>query len=120
MACLFVGVICTIGFTLLGVPNPLALGVIAGVFEFVPLVGPLLVAVLATAAALIHGGTFSAFLVLVFLGVLRDRRRLHRLSAFDRPGNSSASAGGHHSRYSPAPNWRGWREFFSRFLLWQS
>jgi predicted PurR-regulated permease PerM len=71
MACLFVGIICTIGFTLLGVPNPLALGVIAGVFEFVPLVGPLLVAVLATAAALIHGGGFSASLVIVFLGILR-------------------------------------------------
>ena len=71
MACLFVGVVCTIGFTLLGVPNPLALGVIAGVFEFVPLVGPLLVAVLAAAAALIHGGGFSTLLTLVFLGVLR-------------------------------------------------
>jgi predicted PurR-regulated permease PerM len=71
MACLFVGVVCTIGFTLLGVPNPLALGVLAGVFEFVPLVGPLLLAVLAAAAALIHGGSFSALLVLVFLAVLR-------------------------------------------------
>lgn len=71
MACLFVGVVCTIGFSLLGVPNPLALGVIAGVFEFVPLVGPLLVAVVAAAAAVLHGGGFSAFLVLVFLVVLR-------------------------------------------------
>jgi predicted PurR-regulated permease PerM len=71
MACLFVGVVCTIGFTLLGVPNPLALGVIAGVFEFVPLVGPLLVAVVATASAVLHGGAFLVFLVLVFLIVLR-------------------------------------------------
>jgi predicted PurR-regulated permease PerM len=71
MACLFIGVVCTLGFTLLGVPNPLALGVIAGVFEFVPLVGPLVVAVLAAAAAVLHGGTFLAFMVLVFLGVLR-------------------------------------------------
>jgi len=71
MACLFVGVVCTIGFTVLGVPNPLALGVIAGVFEFVPLVGPLLVAVVAVAAAFLHGGGFSAFLVLAFLIVLR-------------------------------------------------
>ena len=70
-ACLFVGVICTLGFTLLGLPNPLALGVIAGVFEFVPLVGPLLVALLAAAAAVLHGGGFLAFLVLAFLLVLR-------------------------------------------------
>jgi predicted PurR-regulated permease PerM len=71
MACLFVGVVCTLGFTLLGLPNPLALGVIAGVCEFVPLVGPLLVALVAAVAALLHGGGFLAFLVLVFLLVLR-------------------------------------------------
>lgn len=71
MACLFVGLVCTLGFTLLGVPNPLALGVIAGVFEFVPLVGPLVIAVVAATAAVLHGGAFLAFLVLAFLGVLR-------------------------------------------------
>ncbi|MEP6568930.1 MAG: AI-2E family transporter [Acidobacteriota bacterium] len=70
-ACLFVGVVCTIGFTLLGLPSPLALGVIAGVFEFIPLVGPLLVAIVAAAAAVLHGGSFLAFMALVFLGVLR-------------------------------------------------
>ena len=70
-ACLFIGVVCTLGFALLGLPNQLALGVIAGVCEFVPLVGPLLVAVVAVAAALLHGGPFLAFLVLVFLVVLR-------------------------------------------------
>lgn len=71
LACLFVGLVCTIAFTVLGVPNPLALGVIAGIFEFVPLVGPLLVAVVAAAVAVLHGGGFLAFLVLVFLLVLR-------------------------------------------------
>src|SRR6185295_13857600 len=71
MACLFVGLVCTIAFTVLGVPNPLALGVMAGVFEFVPLVGPLLIAVVAAAAAVLHGGPFLAFVVLLFLLVLR-------------------------------------------------
>lgn len=70
-ACLFIGVVCAIGFTLLGLPSPLVLGVIAGVCEFVPLVGPLLVALLAAVAAVLHGGLFSAFLVLLFLAVLR-------------------------------------------------
>jgi predicted PurR-regulated permease PerM len=70
-ACLFIGVVCAIGFTLLGLPSPLVLGVIAGVCEFVPLVGPLLVALLAALAAVLHGGPFSAFLVLLFLAVLR-------------------------------------------------
>jgi predicted PurR-regulated permease PerM len=70
-ACLFIGVICALGFTLLGLPSPLVLGVIAGVCEFVPLVGPLLVLLVAAFAGLLHGGLFLAFLVLVFLAVLR-------------------------------------------------
>ncbi|HEX6729475.1 MAG TPA: AI-2E family transporter, partial [Pyrinomonadaceae bacterium] len=70
-ACLFIGVVCALGFTLLGLPGPLVMGFIAGVFEFVPLVGPLAVAIMAAALALLHKGFFSAFLVLLFLGVLR-------------------------------------------------
>jgi predicted PurR-regulated permease PerM len=71
IACVFIGAICALGFTLLGLPSPLVLGVIAGVCEFVPLVGPLLVAVVAAIAALLHAGPFLAFLVLLFLAVLR-------------------------------------------------
>ena len=70
-ACLFIGVVCAIGFTLIGLPSPLVLGFIAGVFEFIPLVGPLLVALLAAVAAVLHGGLFPTFLVLAFLAVLR-------------------------------------------------
>jgi predicted PurR-regulated permease PerM len=70
-ACLFIGVICALGFAVLRIPSPLMLGLIAGVCEFVPLVGPLLVVVIAALAALLHGGVFSAFLVIVFLAVLR-------------------------------------------------
>jgi len=70
-ACLLVGVLCTIGFWALGLPSPLVLGLIAGVFEFVPLVGPLLVAVLAALLGLLHSGFWTAFMVLAFLGILR-------------------------------------------------
>lgn len=70
-ACVFIGLVCAIGFTLLGLPSPLVLGVIAGVCEFVPLVGPLLVAVIAAVLAMLHAGPFSTFLVLLFLGILR-------------------------------------------------
>lgn len=70
-ACLFIGIVCALGFTLLGLPGGLVMGVIAGVFEFFPLVGPLLIAVMAAILALLHAGPFNAFLVLVFLGVLR-------------------------------------------------
>jgi predicted PurR-regulated permease PerM len=41
------------------------------VFEFVPLVGPLLIAIMAAVLAMLHAGPFNAFLVLLFLGVLR-------------------------------------------------
>jgi predicted PurR-regulated permease PerM len=70
-ACLFIGVVCALGFTVLGLPGGLVLGLIAGFFEFVPLVGPLLIAVIAAVMAMFHAGPFSAFLVLLFLGVLR-------------------------------------------------
>ncbi len=70
-ACLFIGIICSVGFALLGLPSPLVLGLIAGIFEFVPLVGPLLVATLAVAVATLHAGPFSALIVLLFLAVLR-------------------------------------------------
>ena len=70
-ACLLVGAICSIGFALLGLPSPLVLGLMAGVLEFVPLVGPLTVAILAGALALLHWGFGMTFVVLLFLGVLR-------------------------------------------------
>jgi predicted PurR-regulated permease PerM len=70
-ACLFIGVVCAIGFTVLGLPGGLVMGFIAGVFEFVPLVGPLLIAIMAAVLAMFHAGPFNAFLVLLFLGVLR-------------------------------------------------
>jgi predicted PurR-regulated permease PerM len=70
-ACLFIGIVCSLGFTLLGLPGGLVMGVLAGVFEFVPLVGPLAIALLAALLAMFHAGPFNAFLVLLFLGVLR-------------------------------------------------
>lgn len=70
-ACLFIGIVCAIGFTLFGLPGPVVMGFIAGLFEFVPLVGPLSVAIMAALLALLHTGPLSAFLILLFLGVLR-------------------------------------------------
>jgi predicted PurR-regulated permease PerM len=70
-ACLMIGVVCSVGFWLLGLPSPLVLGLIAGMLEFVPLVGPLVVAVLAAFLALLHSGFGFALVMLLFLGVLR-------------------------------------------------
>jgi predicted PurR-regulated permease PerM len=70
-ACLLVGILCSIGFALIGLPSPLVLGLIAGLLEFVPLIGPLVVAILVALLALLHSGFGMAFVVLLFLGVLR-------------------------------------------------
>jgi len=70
-ACILIGVVCTIGFALIRLPSPLVLGLIAGALEFVPLVGPLVVAILAAVLALLHWGFGATLVVLLFLGVLR-------------------------------------------------
>ena len=70
IACLVIGTVCTIGFSLIGVRYPLLLGVVAGLLEFIPLVGPLAVALIAVLIA----GFFSvqqAVAVAIFLGILR-------------------------------------------------
>jgi predicted PurR-regulated permease PerM len=69
-ACLLIGIVCTTGFYLIGVPYWLALGVVAGFLEFIPLVGPVVVA---TATALLSSfySVRQALVVLLFLGVLR-------------------------------------------------
>jgi predicted PurR-regulated permease PerM len=70
IACALIGIICTLGFLALRMPYALLLGLIAGLLEFVPLVGPLVVALI---AALIAGfySVKQAIGVLLFLGVLR-------------------------------------------------
>jgi predicted PurR-regulated permease PerM len=70
-ACFLIGAVCSIGFALIGFPSPLVLGLIAGLFEFVPLVGPLCVAILVALLALLHSGWGMMLVGLLFLGVLR-------------------------------------------------
>ena len=70
LGCLLITVICTIGFIVIGVPYALLLGVFAGLLEFIPLVGPLVVALGTTLIAGFHSLN-QAVMVLMFLGVLR-------------------------------------------------
>jgi len=70
LACFLVGVLCTIGFALIGVPYALLFGVVAGLLEFIPLVGPLTVALGTTVVASFHSIN-QAIWVVAFLGVLR-------------------------------------------------
>lgn len=70
VACVLVGSVCGIGFALLDVPYALLLGVLAAILEFIPLVGPFVVAVVATIVAALHAPG-QALWVVGFLGTLR-------------------------------------------------
>ena len=70
IACLLIGTACTIGFSLMGVRYALVLGIVSGLFEFIPLLGPLVVAVIATLIASVYSMK-QALGVVVFLGILR-------------------------------------------------
>jgi predicted PurR-regulated permease PerM len=69
-SCLIIGTVCGVGFAVFDVRYALVLGVMAGLLEFIPLLGPLVVAVAAGTVAGFDSGT-KAVAVLVFLGVLR-------------------------------------------------
>jgi predicted PurR-regulated permease PerM len=69
-ACLVIGAVMMIGLTLIQAPYPVVLGAIAGLLEFIPLVGPLLSAV--TIFGLTLTVSFkTALIVALFLAVLR-------------------------------------------------
>lgn len=70
IACVLIGAICTIGFSLLGVRYALLLGILAGLLEFIPLVGPLTLAIIATLISSFYSINLAAG-VLLFLAILR-------------------------------------------------
>ncbi len=70
ISCVLIGTLCTAAFYLFGVNYALLLGVLAGIFEFVPLIGPLIIAVTAISIASLES-TSEGIYVAIFLGVLR-------------------------------------------------
>lgn len=60
---LIVGVLVYLGLTILGVPNALLLGILAGLFEIIPIFGPILSAVPAIGLAALSGGISLALMV---------------------------------------------------------
>jgi len=71
ISCVLIGTVCTIGFYIIGLRYALLLGILAGIFEFVPLIGPLALAVLAITTAAFSTNPWNALYVAVFLIVLR-------------------------------------------------
>jgi len=70
LACLIVGVVVGVGLWLLGLPYPLVFAVVAGLFEFVPVVGPLTLGAAAVLVASFHSWR-NALLVFAFLAAYR-------------------------------------------------
>lgn len=70
IACFLIGGVCFIGFYFIGLRYAFLLAVIACVLEFIPLVGPLVVAIIATSLASYYDMKL-ALQVIIFLGILR-------------------------------------------------
>jgi predicted PurR-regulated permease PerM len=70
LACALIGTLSGVGFSLLGIPYPILLGVLAGVLEFIPLVGPLVLATVAAVVGALHAPMLALWAV-GFLGALR-------------------------------------------------
>jgi len=66
LLCLFVGGMATVGLTVAGVPYALVLGVVAGVFELIPFIGPLLGAVPGVIVAALVSWPKAGWAALVF------------------------------------------------------
>ncbi len=71
ISCVLIGVVCTIGFYFLGLKYALLLGILAGIFEFVPLLGPAAIGLIVITTAAASDDPWKALYVAIFLVVLR-------------------------------------------------
>ncbi len=71
ISCFLIGLLCTAGFYLIGLNYAILLGILAGIFEFIPLIGPLTVAVVVVATASFSANPWQALYAVLFLGILR-------------------------------------------------
>jgi predicted PurR-regulated permease PerM len=69
LAMVMIGTLSGLGLWLLGVPSAAALGLIAGLAEFVPFVGPIAGAVLALLVASAQGLTTLLWVLILFLAI---------------------------------------------------
>lgn len=69
LAMLVVGVVTAIGLTLLDVPLALTLGIVAGLFDFIPYLGPILAGIPATLIAFSSDPSLALYVILLFVGI---------------------------------------------------
>lgn len=71
ISCILIGTVCTIGFYIIGLKYALLLGILAGVFEFVPLLGPAAIGLIVVTTSALGDNPWRALYVFVFLVALR-------------------------------------------------
>lgn len=71
ISCVIIAMLCTAGFLMIGLKYALLLGILAGIFEFVPLLGPLTIGIIVTLTAASGDNPWNALKVAIFLVVLR-------------------------------------------------
>ena len=71
ISCFLIGTICTIGFYSLGLKYALLLGILAGIFEFVPLLGPASIGLIVILTSAASDDPWKALYVAIFLIVVR-------------------------------------------------
>ncbi len=71
ISCFLIGFLCTVGFYIIGLNYAVLLGILAGIFEFIPLIGPLTIAVVVIATASVSDNPWEALYAAIFLIVLR-------------------------------------------------
>jgi predicted PurR-regulated permease PerM len=71
ISCFLIGTICSIGFYFLGLDYALLLGILAGVLEFIPLLGPLSIGTTAILIGAFSDNPWQALYVAIFLVTLR-------------------------------------------------
>jgi hypothetical protein len=72
-ACLLIGIVCTTGFLVIGVPYAVVFGIAAGLLEFIPLASPLAIGALAVSFAAFQ--SFGQALAVSFFLVVIERPR---------------------------------------------
>lgn len=71
ISCVLIGLLSTLAFTLIGLEYALLLGLIAGILEFIPLLGPLAIGIVATTIGAFSHDPRQAIWTAAFLILLR-------------------------------------------------
>ncbi len=71
ISCCLIALLCTLGFSIIGLKYALLLGILAGIFEFVPLLGPAVIGLIVILTAAFSDQPWKALYVFIFLIVMR-------------------------------------------------